>query len=138
SFAAARAAHEIWKQSKIHVHWLECLGNCRAADVAQQCAKRSGRRRRSDMSSEHLGRGKATREQSHCGALHVTFDAGDLSCKTQVGTQLQSQLRIEQLRRVEKRVAMETAQPRELRLPKAGDHPKNSNLLGMLQLGLES
>src|SRR5262249_55993195 len=84
------------------------------------------------------GGGEGARQESDRGGFHIAFAAGDLPGKAQARQTFQAQSAVEQLRGIEERVAVQAAEPRELRPFETGDHPEHPRLLGMLELGLEA
>ena len=75
------------------------------------CAVR--RRRRHERLAAALGGGKARRQQADGGGFHIALAAGDLAGKAPARIGLQPQRLVEQLRRIEKGVAMQAAEPGE-------------------------
>ena len=97
-----------------------------------------GRRRQQNALAELFGCGKAAGKQTDRCQLDIAFAAGDLSGKAQLRHRLEPQRRVEQFWRIEERIAVQAAEPRELGFAEAGYGPKNPHLLGMLELGLET
>src|SRR5947207_2025722 len=71
-------------------------------------------------------------------ARHRSLAAGDLAGEAQPRHRLESQRAVEQLRRIEKRVAVQAAEPRELGAIEARDGAEDPGLLAVLELGLEA
>ena len=82
--------------------------------MAEQRTERGGRRRWCQGLSANLGGGEAAGEKADRGGFNVAFAAGDLAGKTQARLGLEAQGRVEQERRVEEGVAVESAEAREL------------------------
>src|SRR5204862_4050764 len=82
-------------------------------DVAEQRTMRCGLRRQRDRLAAPLGGGEASGQQAHGGGLDIAFAAGDLSGETQLWRSGEAEGFVEQLRRVEKRVAMQAAEAGE-------------------------
>ena len=97
-----------------------------------------GRRRQRGNLAEPFRRGEASGEEPNRRGLDVAFASGDLPGKTQPRHCLEPKRRIEQLRRIEKRVAVQAAEPRELRAGKARDGAEYPDLIAVLQFGLEA
>src|SRR5258708_4003305 len=135
---AAKGPVDRREQAEIDVHRLEGGGIGAAGDVAQQSAH--GRRRgwRDGYKTPPLGGGELAGHESDGSAFDIAFAAGDLAGEAQARHRLQAQGRIEQTRTVEKRVAVQPAQPRELGLLQAGDCAEEPRLLAVLELGLEA
>ena len=102
-----------------------------AGDVVEQRTQSRCRRWRIRFMSKRLRSGEATGKQTHRGAFDIAFDAGDLACETQARVSLQAQRAIEQLGRIEIRVAMQAAETRELGVLKSGDRSEHAHLLGV-------
>jgi hypothetical protein len=132
------------EQAEIDVHGLERARagldrfEVAAGDVVQQCADRGGRRKRRQLDPEPFGGGEAARDQADRGAFDVAFAAGDLAGEAQAGRGPQAQAAVEQPRRIQERVAVQAAEPRELRMLQAGNHPEHARLLAIFQLGLKT
>src|SRR5881296_2022993 len=77
-----------------------------------------------------VGGGRPPGEQPDRRGFHIALAAGDLPGKAQPRHGSEPQRFIEQLRRVEKGVAMQAAEPRELRALEPGNGAKNTHLLG--------
>src|SRR5262245_39471188 len=134
---------ERWKQAEIDVHRLVGARaggrlDVAAGDMREQCAMRGGRRRRHEEAAELFGRGEAAGEEADGGGFHVALAARDLTGKAQPRLGLEAQGAVEQLRRVEKGVAMKAAEARKLGALEAGDRAEDARLLGVLELGLEA
>src|SRR5689334_6227813 len=106
--------------------------------MGQQRAERRGRRRWGKRPALLLGSGKASGEEPDRGAFDIAFDTGDLAREADLRSRFETQALVEQLRAVDEGVAMEPAEPRELRLFEAGDGTEHAHLLGVTQLRLEA
>ena len=92
-----------------------------------------------DVLAEPLGGGEASGEQPDRGGFHIALAAGDLAGEAQPRHRACSRsVLVEQLRRVEERVAMQAAEPGELGLLQPRNGAEDAHLLGMFQLGLEA
>src|SRR4029077_7330859 len=69
--------------------------------------------------------------------FHIALDPRDLSGEAKPRIGFQPQALIEQHRAVQKSVAVQTAEPRELCLLEPRDGAEDADLLGVFQLGLE-
>src|SRR5581483_7841113 len=128
-----------WReQAKIHVHRLERARpgidgfDMSAGDMAEQRAMRGGRWRCRNALAQPLGGREAPGEQPDRSRLHIALAAGDLAGKAQPRRRLEPQRRVEQLGRIEERIAMHAAEPRELGLLEARDGAEDAHLLAML------
>src|SRR6266487_2530335 len=99
---------------------------------------RRGRRRRREEPAEPFGGGEATGDEPDGGGFHVTLAAGDLAGKAQTWLGSKPQSAIEQLWRVEERVAMKAAEAGELGPLETWNGPKDPRLLAVFELGLEA
>ena len=88
--------------------------------------------------AEPLGGGEAAGEQADRGGLDIALAAGDLAGEAQARHRLQAQRAVEQLRRIEEGVAVQAAEPGELRVLEAGDHAEDVGLDGVAQPRLEA
>src|SRR5262245_62373639 len=70
--------------------------------------------------------------------LHISLAAGDLAGKAQPRHRLEPQRGIEELGRIEKRVAMQSAEPSELGSLQCRNAAEDARLLTVLELGLEA
>src|SRR5689334_24777964 len=109
-----------------------------AGYMGKQRTMRGGRRRRNGLRAKPFGSRKVAGEQAYRSRLNITFAAGDLSGKAQPRLCAQAQRTVQQLRRIDESVAMQTAEPGELGLHKTRNHAEDPHLLGVLQLGLEA
>src|SRR5579871_3187327 len=143
SRAAQRTGRRRREQAEIDVHRLERARadidglDVAAGDVVEQRAMRRGRRRQQRYLAEPFRGGKTAGQKSDRRRFHIALAAGDLAGKAQPRRRFEPQGGIEQLRRIEKRVAMQAAQPRELGIGEARDGAENAHLLAVLQLGLK-
>src|SRR4029079_6027035 len=85
-----------------------------------------------------LGSREAAGQQADRRGFDITLAAGDLAGETQARRCSEPQGFVQQLRRVEKRVAVNPAKPRELGLLQSRNGAEDAHLLGMLELGLEA
>ena len=109
-----------------------------ACDVRHKSSQRGCHRWRVDLAPQSLRRGHASGHQSHRCALDIALDARHLAGKPHARIGLQPQLPIQQDRGVDERVAVNAAEPRELRVLEAGDHAEDFRLRAVLQLRLEA
>src|SRR5436190_13785440 len=109
-----------------------------ARDVREQRAMRGGRRRRKDHFSLPLGGWKPAGEKTDGGGFNITLTARDLAGEPQARLGTKAQRRIEQLWRMEERVAMQTAQAGELGLFQPWNTAKDARLLAMPEFRLEA
>ena len=86
---------------------------------------------RRERLAEPFGGGEAAGEQADRRRLDIALAAGDLAGEAQARHRLQPQRPVEQLRRIEEGVAVEAAEPRELRVAEAGDHAEDVGLDGV-------
>src|SRR6185437_7212965 len=133
-----RLRRGIGKQPEIHVHRLKGLFVGAAGDVRDEGAQRRGWRRRRCVASCQLGAREPSGKKADGGALDIALDTGDLAGEAQRRPQLQPQLAVEQARRVDEGVAMQSSKSRECRVLEARDRTEDAALLAMLQLGLEA
>src|SRR5262245_60145998 len=99
---------------------------------------RRGRWRRRQGFAKPLRRRQSPRQEPDRRRLDVALAAGDLPGEAQPRHGPEPQRRVEELRRIEERVAMQPAKPRELGLNEARDRAEYARLLAMLELGLET
>ena len=134
-------------KSEVDVHGLEAAGrgawfrrNAKMppGDVGEQRTERRCSRRRRLRKPEPLSGCKPARQQPDGRALDIPFDARDLTGKPQPRIGLETQRPVEQLGRIEIRVAMQPAETGKFRVGEAGDHAQHARLLAVLQLGLEA
>ena len=109
-----------------------------ACDVGDQRTERRRGRRRRERLALPLPSRETSGEQADRRAFHVALDPGDLTGKAKPRLGLEPERGVEQLRRVEERVAVKAAQARELRVSEPRDHAKHAHLLRVLKLGLEA
>src|SRR5437763_13134471 len=109
-----------------------------AGDVREQRAMRGGRGRRKDHFPLPLGGCKSAGEKTDGGGFNIALATSDLAGEPQVRLGTKAQRRIEQLWRVEERVAMQTAQAGELGLFQPWNGTKDARLLAMPELRLEA
>jgi len=109
-----------------------------AGDVVDQRAKGGGRRRGLQGSAQALGGGEAAGQQAGGGALDIAFDPGHLAREAQARGDLHPQGPVQQARAVDEGVAVQPAQPGELGVGEARDHPEHLGLGPVFQLGLEA
>src|SRR5512135_1324651 len=96
-----------------------------ARDVREKRSERGCWRRRRWLVSGKRRGGEPSREQADRGGFHISLDASNLAGETQTRIGFQSQPVIEQFRAIQKRVAVQPAQPRERSAFKAGDHAED-------------
>src|SRR6185312_12278841 len=131
------------KEAEIDVHRLERTGagvdrfDMTAGDVVQERADGGGRRRGLARKAQPFGGGEASRDEADRGALDIALAAGDLSGEAQARRGPEAKTRVEQARRVEIGVAVDTAEPGEFGLLQPRNHTENTPLLAVFELGLE-
>src|SRR5437870_8615763 len=108
-----------------------------AGNMGEQCADRGRGRWRSRGLADELGSREASGEETNGRGLYVAFAPRNLTCETQAGLSLQTQSFVQQLRRVDEGVSVQTAEAGELRLREARDGAEDADLLAVFQLGLE-
>ena len=106
--------------------------------MAEDRPQRGGDRRGGRFAAQTLGGGEAPGEQADGGAFHIALAARHLPGEADARLRLQPQRAVQKARAVQEGVAVQAAQPRELRLLQAGDHAEDPRLLGVAQLGLEA
>src|SRR6185437_1842829 len=132
------------KEAEIDVHRLERTGagvdrfDMTAGDVVQERADGGGRRRGLELLSQPFGGGEASRDDADRSALDIALAARDLSGESEAGRGLEAKTRVEQARRVEIGVAVDTAEPGEFGLLQPRNHTENTPLLAVFELGLEA
>jgi hypothetical protein len=107
-------------------------------NVDEECAVRRRRRWQGDGFAAPFGGGKASGKQTDSGRLDVTLATGDLAGEPPALIRLESQYLVEQDRRIEERIAVKAAQPRELRVFQTWNGAEDAHLFGVFQLGLET
>ena len=115
-----RRVRERRKQAEIDVHRLERARpvvdglDVPAGDVAEQGSERRGRRRACRLRPADVGCSEQAGQQADARRFHVALAAGHLAGKAQTRRGVEAQLAVQQRRRIEKRVAMQAAEPGEL------------------------
>src|SRR5579883_623827 len=108
----ARRLCERWEQPEIDVHRL--IGtrpridslDVAAGNVIDESTMRGGGRWNKDCSAQALSGGETARQQPDGSGFHIAFAAGDLAGESQTGIRPKAQLLIQELRGVEKCVAV--------------------------------
>src|SRR5437588_726116 len=95
-------------------------------------------RRRRELLRPRIGGGIEAGDQANAGGFHIALAARHLAGKAQPRRGAQPQLLIEKFWRVEKGVAMQPAEPRELGVLQPWNGAEHALLRTMLQLGLEA
>src|SRR5262249_42342775 len=109
-----------------------------AGDVIEQRAVRRGwRRRRQDLAAS-FGGGETPRQQTDRSRFNIALAAGDLAGETQPRHGVETQSRVEKLRRVEEGVAVQPSEPRKLGPVETGDAAEDTGLLAVPELGLKA
>src|SRR3569833_4072450 len=106
--------------------------------MAEQRAERSRLRRRGQALAPHIGCGIEAGDLTDAGGFHIALAACHLAGETQPRLRAQTKLLVQQLRRVEEGVAMQAAEPGELRLFQPRDGPEALLLCAVFQLCLET
>ncbi len=78
------------------------------------------------------------RDQADRSAFDIALAAGDLAGEAQPRIGFQSKSLVEHFWRIQKRIAVQAAEPREIGVFKARNGAENLDLRAMFQLGLES
>src|SRR6185312_13571574 len=132
------------EEPEIYVHRLKrrraCVDglNVSASYVRKQGTMSGRRRRRLQWCAQSFGGCKTSSQQPDRGGFDIAFATGDLSGEPQARLDSEPQRAVEQLRRIEKCVAMQAAESCELCSFEAGNRAENAYLLAVFQLGLES
>ena len=132
------------KQTEIDIHRLERrrpgINSLEVAsgNVSQQGTVRGRCRRQDDFFRAALGGGKPTREQADRSGFYVAFATGDLASEAPARVCFEPQRSVEKFRRVDERVAMQTAQSGKFGVLQAGNGAENADLFGVLKLGLKA
>src|SRR5689334_888633 len=109
-----------------------------ACNMREQCAMRRGDGRRRKCVAAPFGRRETAGEQSDRSRFNVALTAGDLAGEAPARIRRQPQARIEQFWRIEKSIAMETAEPGKFGVLQTRDGAENAHLFAVLQLGLKA
>src|SRR5579863_2870912 len=132
------------KEAEIDIHRLERAGagvdrfDVAPGDVVQERADRGGRRRGFEREAQPLGGGEASGDEPDRGALDIALAAGDLAGETQTRRGPEAKTPVEQPGRIEIGVAVDAAEPGELRPLEPGNHAEDAPLLAVFELGLEA
>ena len=109
-----------------------------AGDMGEQRAMCGGRRGRCIALAAPLRSREPAGEQADRRRFHIAFAAGDLAGEAQSRIGAQPQALVEQLWGVEEGIAMQPAEACELGLFQARNGAEDSDLLAVLELGLEA
>src|SRR5207253_7997090 len=115
------AAFDWRHEAEVDVHRLERFRVCSAGDVAEQRAERGFGRRGRQCFASQFHACEPGGEEADGSAFKIAFAAGDLSGKADVWLGLQAKLAVEESRRVDEAVAVDSAEPRELGIFEARD-----------------